>query len=604
MRRILSFVIFLTGLGVALTHAEARFSVIAPKGAEAGKKFHVIYRLQDGEAAAPNVSDISGCRFIMGPGITTKSQGVMTPGHSSFSSTIEYSYTYVADSAGSYTIPPATINVDGKTLRTPATKFTVYAANSPAASSMRTPPDPNTGVNRTLDHDKQLGSNDVFIKMIPSRTSVYEHEPIECTIKLYTKYRQIKSFTLQSQPNFDGCLIEEVPVTPMLDNVETLNGQTYSTAILKKVIIFPQQSGRITLNSGKYEVNVTKYEKLQTFFGTQMYAVGDDRLIVNPGDLTINVMPLPEGAPEGFNGAVGHFEVQTRLSTEKLKTNEPATITYIITGTGNISYLKEPELTLPEQFELYPAKSESNTRVAGNNVTGTQTVEFTFVPQVEGDFTLSLGKYSYFDPSTKKYVEIPLPSYNVKVGKGSGVSASGSMKPDGGMKDILHIKPGVEDMSLEHNPTFYSWTYWLFWIVMAMALTGYLYGMKISDRRHADVKGMRLAKAGKVARKRLRKAHMALDSSDNGARFYEELLKGLWGYLSDKLSIPGSELTRENIAAALRERNVPDETIDRVIDILDQSEMARYTPESMSKDTMSAILRQTEEVMEAIQKSK
>ena len=583
-----------------IAYSQVKFTVIPPRGAETGRNFKVTFRLENGNANEPRIGEIIGCRFIFGPATSTSHSMTIVNGKQSSTSSVEYSYTYSTDSAGVYTIPPATVTVDGKLYKTEATKFEVYKSNAPKGQNKTTT---HNGVGGTLGSSTSISKEDVFIRMIPTRTSVYEQEPIECTIKLYTKYRQIQNFKAVSQPNFDGCLIEEIPVQPALDEVEEYNGQTYSTAVLKKVIIFPQKSGRLKLNSGKYDITVTKYERINSFFGPQLYPVGEEEVHVNPGDLSIDVKPLPAPAPMEFNGAVGKFGFSSKLSSNKLRTNEAATLTYTISGTGNIRYIKEPEVDFPEEFEQYSPKAEINARVNGASVQGTVTIEYTFVPQAPGDFTIPGGKFVYFDPSTKEYVTIPIESYKVNVARGAGVSVNATtdqISLNAQMTDILHIKPGASNLKLNHSLLVYSGLYWVIVACLIILFCAGIYWKMKQEKTRADVTGQRIAKAGKVARRRLKSARAALNTGDGGELFYSELLKAMWGYLSDKLSIPASQLTRDNISARLGEKNIPQETINKVIDILDHCEMARYTPDSGSMESMTSVLQETENVMASL----
>lgn len=587
--------------------AQTKFTVIPPRAAEAGRNFNVVFRLENASANDPRVGDIIGCKFIYGPSRSTSQSYVFSNGTQTSTSTVDFTYTYQADSAGTYTIPAASISVNGKLMKTDPVKFQVYPSNRPANNSQQGS-NQSGGNFAPMKTGTSLSKSDVFIRMIPNRSTVYEQEPIECTIKLYTKYRQIQNFRAISQPNFDGCLIEEIPVTPALDNVEEYNGQTYSTAVLKKVIIFPQKSGKLTLNSGKYDITVMQYERYNTFFGQQLIPTGEEEIHVNPGDLTINVTPLPTAnRPADFTGAVGNFTFSSKLSNDHLRTNEAATLTYTISGTGNIRYLKEPIVDFPEEFEQYTPKAETNAHISGSNVAGTMTVEYTFVPQAPGEFTIPGGNFVYFNPASKDYVTIPIPSQKVNVARGAGVSttvAPEQMKIDQGMTDILHIKNGVHNLSKSHYLLVYSGLYWVILGGMLILFVGYVIHRNQSERRKSDVAGLKLAKAGKMARKRLKNARAALASGDQGEKFYNEILSALWGYLSDKFAIPSSQLTRDSISDKLTEKNIPEETIKKVIDILDQCEMARYTPESMSDDKMKTVLAETEQVMESIEKSK
>lgn len=608
MRRVtLSFILILLMATISAV-GQTTFTVIPPKGAEAGRNFKVTFRVENGDANEPRIGDIAGCRLIFGPSRSTSHSYVITNGRQTSSTTIDFSYTYSTDSAGTYTIPAATISVDGKLLKTEPVKFQVYPSNttnnSSSGSSNRSAQ--SNGNFSPLSTGNNLSKEDVFIRMIPTRTTVYEQEPIECTIKLYTKYRQIQNFKAVSQPNFDGCLIEEIPVQPALDEVEEYRGQTYSTAVLKRVIIFPQKSGRLTLNSGKYDITVMQYERINSFFGPQLYPVGEEEIHVNPGDLTIDVKPLPNPHPTEFSGAVGKFNFDSKISNDKLRTNEAATLIYTITGTGNIRYLKEPEVDFPAEFEQYTPKADVQANITGSNVSGTMTVEYTFVPQAPGEYTIPGSEFSYFNPTDGKYVTVPIPSYKVNVARGAGVSVATTtdqMQIKGQMTDILHIKTGANSLSKDHYLLVYSGLYWtIIGILLLLFILGVSYKLK-SERRESDIIGMKKARAGKVAKRRLKTAHIALSGNDVQS-FYQEILKALWGYLSDKLAMPASQLTRDNISLQLAGHNIPQDTIDKVIDILNQCEMARYTPNAGTLENKQSVLEETEEVMNAIEKIK
>lgn len=608
MQRVIFLITYLLSFSCGIIFAQSpSFSVIPPKAAETGGRFQVIYRLENGNATEPRIGEIFGCKLLFGPALSTSHSTYIANGKQTSSSTLDFTYTYTTDSAGVYTIPAATISVDGKLLKTNPVKFQVYPSNRASNNSSSGPQPGSSGINGTLSSRSSLSKEDVFIRMIPSRTGVYEQEPIECTIKLYTKYRQIQNFKAVSQPNFDGCLIEEIPVQPALDEVEEYNGQTYSTAVLKRVIIFPQKSGKLKLNSGKYDITVTQYERINSFFGSQLYPVGEEEVHVNPGDLVIDVKPLPYDHPDEFSGAVGQFTFDSKLSSDRLRTNEAATLTYTITGTGNIRYLREPQVDFPSEFEQYSPKSEVNAHIQGSNVTGKMTIEYTFVPQAPGEFTIPGSNFVYFDTNSHKYVTIPIPAYKVNVARGAGVSVSQTAEKidlNASMTDILHIKTDVNDLSVNHRLLVYSGLYWVIIGVLILLFLYIIFYRIRQEQRHADVVGMKIAKAGKVARRRLKAAEAALKTNDNGEQFYQEILKALWGYLSDKLSIAASQLSRENISAKLLEKRIPAETVDKVIDILDRCEMARYTPDSGSRENMDAVLEETENVMESIQKIK
>lgn len=565
--------------GISAVQAQVEFTVKPPTRVYEGQRFPVTYRLTNAKGSDLKVSQINGCTLLYGPSLSESQSYQMIYGRRSSTSATEYTYYYKADKAGSFTIPSATIIADGKRLSTKAVTFTIHSVddqNTPAS-------------NRPVDVDdidtqaagRRVNSDDVFVRIILSKSSAYEQEAIGCTIKLYTKY-SISSFLPTRQPAFDGFLIQEVDLQPTLNEMETFNGQSYMTAVLKKCIIFPQKSGKLTINSGTYDISVVQYEKVNMGM-FQVSQPKEAKIKVNSNSASINILPLPQPQPDGFSGAVGTFTVDSRLVGNSFRTNDPATLIYTINGTGNIKYLKEPVIDFPTEFEQYTPSSDIKAEVRGNDVTGSMTVEYTFVPQSVGNFTIGSDKFVYFDPQSKQYVTLNTPTYPIKVAKGVSVpTATDQKEVENKNSDIRHIFLGDKNPQKQHTPAVYETWYWMLYLgLLAVAIAVFAFNRR-NARLNADTDGRRTAKASKVARRRLKAAESFMKAG-NSEKFYEEMLRALWGYLSDKLSMPVSQLTRDNISATLTSKGYPEESTNEIVAVLDDCEMARYTPDSSSR---------------------
>lgn len=602
MKRLL--IIFALIVSVAATAlADISFTVIPPRQVIEGNRFAVTFRLQNAEGNSLNAPQINGCTLLYGPSTSTMQSYQMVNGKATSSSSVDYTYTYRADKAGTFTIGSATISVDGKTYRTKEAQFKVLPADTQQPNQR-----PQVAVDdyTTQTPDRKVTSDDVFVRIILSKSQAYEQEAIECTIKLYTKY-QISSFMPTTQPSFNGFLIDEAQVQPALNEMEHYHGQNYMTAILKKCIIFPQKSGKLTINSGRYNLTVVQYERINMgFFGSTRPI--EREIQVNSNSASINILNFPQPQPEGFNGAVGTFTVDSKLNSSSFRTNEAASLTYTVSGTGNIKYLKEPSIDFPSEFEQYTPKTDISAKVSGSNVSGSMTVEYTFVPQSAGKFKIGENKFVYFNPDKKEYVTLTTPAYDIDVAKGAGTTTTTAVdKQDIKAKntDILHIRLGDKSLSLNHMLIVNTWWYWAIYLMLAIALTTSVVIAAKRMKLNADVTGRKLAKANKVARRRLKIAEGYMKARQND-KFYEETLRAVWGYLSDKLSIPASQLTRENIANVLKEYGAPDELTQRFINVLDECEMARYTP-SQNEDQLEIIYKQASSAMNemaGIKKSK
>lgn len=577
-RFILSILLIALTAAVSL-HAQVSFTVKPPSRVYEGQRFPVTFRLTNAEGSDLKVSQINGCTLLYGPSVSTSQSYQVVNGRASSTSATEYTYYYKADKAGSFTIPAASVLADGKRYTTKAVSFTIHDiadANTPASQRPVDVDDVDTQA-----AGRRVNSDDVFVRIILSKSSAYEQEAIGCTIKLYTKY-SISSFMPTKQPSFDGFLIQEVDLQPALNQTETYNGQNYMTAVLKKCIIFPQKSGKLTINSGNYDISVVQYENVNMGM-FQVRQPREAKIKVNSNSASIDITPLPQPQPEGFTGAVGKFEIDSRLVGNSFRTNDPATLIYTISGTGNIKYVKEPVIDFPTEFEQYTPKSDIQASVQGNDVIGSMTVEYTFVPQSVGDFTIGSNKFVYFNPQTRQYITLTTPSYPVKVAKGVSAPVTTDQKEvENKNSDIRHIYLGEKNPVKEHRMVVLQSWYWVLYLLLIAVTVILIFANRRKARLNADVLGQKTAKASKVARRRLKSAEGFMKSGDS-EKFYEEMLRALWGYLSDKLAMPVSQLSRDNISATLASKGYSEESAGAIVSVLDDCEMARYTPDSSSR---------------------
>lgn len=607
------FTLIITLIGIALASwAQVSFKVSAPRSVQAGERFAITYILRNADEAPsqPKVTQTPGITMLYGPSTTTSVSQVVTNGKMVSSSRIEYTYFYKAENPGKYSVGEASITVAGKRYTTSPVTMAVVAgsfsdrqqpsAQDNSSNTQRQPVDIYDI--DTQSADRPVESNDVFVRIILSKPSAYEQEAIECTIKLYTKY-QISSFFPTLQPSFDGFLIQELDIQPTLNEEEEYRGARYMTAVLKKCIIFPQKSGKLTINSGNYDIKVVQYNNVNMGFFT-VRDPQEREIKVKSNSASVDVKQLPFPQPEGFSGAVGSFTADTRLVGNTFRTNDAASLIYTIKGTGNIKYIKEPVIDFPDEFEQYTPKSDIQAEVSGQNVTGTMSVVYTFVPQSVGDFKIGGSKFIYFNPVSKEYVTIDTPSYNIKVAKGAGSTTSDTDRKDIESKntDILHIYTGEKNPSQTHTLVVEKWWYWMLYIIgiLIVTATSTIYSRKM--KLASDVTGSRMAKANKTAKRHLRTAEKFAASGED-EKFYEEILRALWGYISDKLSIPVSQLTRQNVSEKLHAAGVDDQITTPLISIIDTCEMARYTPQK-SDDEMHHIYNEAMKTINAMENTK
>lgn len=598
-----------------------------------GQRFTVTISVTNGEAniTRDNAPVLSGCTLIAGPGISTMQSVQFVNGKQSSSVTKDYTFTYTADKAGTVTIPSLKVKVSGKDMTTQAKSLTILP---PDQSSRRNTPAYGYGYPSSIDEMEelmnelmggtpgfgrqpaqpqpsrpqqttQISPKDFIIAVNMSKNNIYEKEAVIATIKLYTKH-DVSKFQPKVMPQFEGFLSEEIDVSNQVPQQESYHGENYYTLILKKCLLYPQKSGNLTINSGTYDVTLETYDLVSNgYFVTQVPK--SHNITTTSNSITVSVKPLPSPAPSSFNGAVGDFEVSSSLNPEQLRTNEAAKYVLTVKGTGNITHLAEPTIPFPATVEEYTPVGESDAKFNGSNMQGTYTATYTIVPQEVGTLEIPEWEYSYFNPSTGKYVTVKLPSYTRTVGKGiaSSQSAPGSNQnlDEGAIRDIRHItKVDFSSLSKEPEFIFSSPWYWLAYIFLALVLifTSFFYRKRI--RSLNDIQGRRIRKAKSVATKRLSKARQAMNNH-NSDEFYAALSSALWGFLSDKLKIAASALTRDNIADTLEKAGAEEDTVKRTINVLDECEMARFTPEH-SDTEMSRLYEEASGVIDSLNKLK
>lgn len=592
--------LFFILLSVSAISAQISFTAHAPRQVVQGNKFDIRFVLRNAEGSNFNEPKVDGVTKIYGPSLSTSYSQEWINGKSSSSSSQEYTLLYRADKAGSYTIPAATIDVDGKRYSSKTLTIEVLPPDKSASQGA------NSQSVRIDDIDSQssskpLNSNDLFVRIIMSKQRVFEQEAVVCTIKLYTKY-QISQFMTTLQPSFDGFLIEELPIEPSLNNVEHYNGENYMVAELKKCILFPQKSGKLTISSGNYDVTAVQYESVRSLFGIIRQPV-EKKLQVKSNSATVNILPLPTPKPSSFQGAVGQFSVSTNLKPDKFKTYEAATYTVDISGSGNIKYLKAPSVNFPSQFDVYDPQNNIEAKPSGTTVKGSSIFEYTFIPQFMGDYEIPVSEFSYFDPISAKYVTINIPAKKIKVGKGVA-SASTTFTKDFELKnkDILHIKVGYLNIQKTHEMYLNSYLFWFWYIIPIVILVSILWYYRKTIKQRSNIQLLKTKRANKVAKKRLKRAKEFMMANLNN-EFYAEILKALWGYLSDKLNIPVSELNKENISLELSNYGANEQIINELISILDKCEFAQYAPE-LGGSNMAEIYNETSEIMDKLENTK
>ncbi|MDE7427482.1 MAG: BatD family protein [Muribaculaceae bacterium] len=580
------------GICLAVTAQNVSFTIRLPQNPAVGERFQVVYRVNNGQpSSVPQAPQLAGCELVYGPSMSTSSSVQIIQGHQTSSTSIQYAYIYVAQKEGTVRVPDASVSVDGKTMTAKGGSFTVIKATQAQQQAMQQRYDPYADARRQYAQQAQQAQQpqaqtsnfrqgkDFLIRVNFSKNSVYEQEGVIAEIKIYTKH-DITKFAQLSQPTFDGFLAEELPVNFSVTR-ENFNGDIYYTAVLKRLLLFPQKAGKLKLNTGKYEVTLQVLEPVY-YGGFVSQRAVPKNISTETNAATIDIKPLPEPKPASFTGAVGKFTIKETLSPDQLRTNEAASYVLTVSGTGNLKYISAPEVTFPVGIDAYSVKTSDDVKVSGSTYTGSFTATYPLMPTEVGSYTIGAVDFSYFDPSTGQYQTLKGTQFDVPVGRGQE-TASAQKEVNNEMTDILHIYSHEEADEFAHGKIFSNWKYWAIYggaLVVLVVLT-FMHGSR--RKRNADVAGLKHSRARGVAKKKLQQAAKMMKAG-NSTEFYQALAKALYGYLSDKLGIPPSALVRDTISERLTDAGASDELVKDVIQELDHCEMARFTPDQSAAD--------------------
>lgn len=526
----------------------------------------------------------SGFKILSGPNQSTSMQII----NGKVSGSLTFSYILQPINIGEYSISFASVDYNGKTYKTNLLNIKVEKGTPQQQQQS------NGGYSA-----EELAKN-VFIVAETNKNRVFLGEQLTVTYKLYTKLN-ISSPQITKLPQYQGFWAVEIDPTQTINfDIAMYKGERYRVAAIKKVALFPTKTGQ--LNVTPFELNIpvivkkkrTDNDVFDEFFNDSFF--GRTETVEYPAKsntLKVDVEPLPtSGVPTSFTGAVGSFNFKTELDKNKVVTNESVTLRLTLSGSGNIQLLKAPEPQLPAGFEKYDPKVYDNVNKSAV-VSGQKIVEYLLVPRIQGEKEIPSMEFSYFNPTTKKYITVNSPAYKINVVKGEGQYepvASSYAKENVELlnEDIRFIK--TSDFELERSEESSLIKSW-FWLSLVLPLVLFFSAIgfrKRQDKLYSNIQLLKYQKAEKAARQRLKVAKRALDENKI-SDFYSELSLSLFGYLEDKLAIQKSDFTLEIALDKLRQKKVDSVLVDRVKLISEKCEFVRFAPQGETSASASEI---------------
>ena len=479
-----------------------------------------------------------------------------------------YSYFLAPKKRGEFTIGQATIEIEGKTYKTLPVKITVTAA----IDKPKDPNDPN-----------YIASEKIHLVAEISNGNPYLNEAITVVYKLYVAQNTgVRNWREIDNPRYNDFWSQNIDVKGIDIKQGTYNGEDYRYVILRKTVLYPQKTGKLTIEPLSLDITVEVPSNKRDVFGRSFMSTVN-RTVASKNKV-INVKPLPEsGKPESFSGAVGSFDFKVTSSKQSLNATEALELKVSVSGKGNLKLFRLPKPTLPSALEVYePEHSEKvNTRTSG--MQGTISDSYTVVPNFQGSYPIPKVSFSYFDLKTKEYKTLTSERLVIEVSEGPQSAGSTNSTPGGLTENIIptnlnsfsSFKTSTRLQPIVSEPFFNSDLFWILLLGPFLFIPFIIFVVKRRTTRALDVTGNKIRNTSRLARKYLSNAKKSLGQKE---QFYNALERALHNYLKSKLRLETSEFNKEKIEELLGNKNINSATLEGFLSLLTSCELARYTP--------------------------
>lgn len=578
---------------------DPRLTVSAKKQVMVGERFQVVFEA-NAEGRGFTAPSFEGFNVVGGPFTSTSSSISMTG--AGVTRTVRNTYTYAlqAYQEGTFHIGAASMTVGGNKITSEPFEIKVVPDDGSNGGGSGGYSGGGSGQSQAQQSssDPEVSGKDLYLKVVPSKKSVYVGEQLMLTYKLYTRV-PVSSLSVEKMPSYAGFWTKDISDNnggTLRQSSEYINGVEYTVAEIQKMVIVPQRSGSLTLDPMSIECvaqirtesNRRSNDPFDVFFNDPFFNrnIKNVQKQLSSSSLTIDVKNLPVAdKPASFAGAVGNYTFKSEIDKTELSTNDAFTLTYTVSGQGNVELLQMPTPVFPPDFEVYDPKITTSVDHNAQGFTGTKKAEYLVIPRRAGSFNIAAAEFSYFNPATGAYQTLTSDAYSLNVQKGkdsdsdggSGIYASNQEDIKYLGSDIRHIKRDDAKLRPMHATFFGSATYFVALLGLLLLFIILLLVLKKREQLTQDTVANRNRKADKVARGRLKNALQYLKAKDQ-EKFYVEMSQALWGYIADKTGIERSKLSMDMVSEAMHAKNVPDDLTQQFVDTLNSCEFARFAP--------------------------
>ncbi len=575
----------------ASANDEVQFRASALENVVVGQQFRVTYTVNQ-EAKDFRAPDLSSFSVVMGPSTSRSTSYQIINGNAMSTFSLTYTYVLMANKVGEFILQPAHVTVDGQRYASNTLRIKAVAGANPSTAQPSSTPTPSTA-----NSTRAITDDQVFLQQTVSKKSVYEQEALVITYKLFTRY-DIRDVSNLKFPDFNGFFAQEIELPKDRQFVvETIKGVNYNTIVLKQYLLYPQRSGNLKIEGTEVDVII----RLSTNVRSRgIFDIFDNfqevKKTIKTTPENISVKPLPTtGKPSSFTGAVGELTLQAAISKQNVQVNEAVSLKMTIAGNGNLRLIKHPSIKFPLDMEVYDPKISNKFKSTPNGTIGSKEIEYIFIPRFEGVYEIMGAEFSFFDTKKKQYKTVNTPSFKLHVeGTATETSAPAalSLSLQERVKiigdDIRFINTTQVEVLPKRSYIVDSKWFWASYTIPTLLFIFIIVLLQKQVKENANSALMKTKKANKVAKKRFLLAHRFLKERNEKA-FYEEIMKALWGYLSDKLAISNANLFKENIVDELTNKGVSVSCINETVSVLKDCEFARFSSSSSSAEAMETM---------------
>ena len=563
---------------VTAVEAQLRFEASTnAKQVVEGSYFDVSFTLYDGSGSQFTPPDFSDFIVISGPNRSVSTSMI----NGKVNREMSYNYTLQPRRKGTFVIGSATVKSGGMVLETDPLTVEVVEAR-----------------------DGQLRDDQkAYIQAELSSTEAYIGQQLTLSYKLYTTV-DVESFNILQEGSYQGFFAVDVRRFNGRIMQEVINGVQYTTKVLKQVALYPQQTGQLTVSPMKVQLGVVEANgsRPRSFFFNREVR----RVPANTEPVTVNVKPLPSGAPASFTGAVGEYRMRASVTPTEVAADNAVTILLTIQGDGDIKRVQAPPIDVPEGFELYdPKVMEESTLESGQGITGKRVFEYLLLPKEVGTYNFQ-PSFTYFSPDSAKYVTLEDRLYTLEVRPGDGSSAAATPGTQAGTGEADQLSALRLDSNLQKRGAPF-WGSATFWGLVAAPFLFFFGAMGLREWRRkrsaVDPTQTKMKQADRLVQERLAQAAAHIDTSQ-GRAFYDEISKAIQAYICDKLQISRSTLNKDQVRQQLQSLDLPAPLIERMLEVMQTCEMALFAGKTGDQTAMKttyeeakAVLKETERLL-------